>query len=123
MAKARKAEPSLTPIEDDRLERIVDAVSKLEFDDLEKFGAWHSLDSLSSQTVFEGVEVHPDGVFDAGKGNFEAVATAYVTLQYGGKREHTAMSDSYPAKISGTIDSKGNVQIKSVTVDTSSFYE
>jgi hypothetical protein len=113
-----------TPIEDPaQLQAIINAISELDRDELEKRGAWTALDELSSNTTFEAIEPHPNGIFQIGKKHFEAVATVYVTLNYGGAKDRTSMSDSYPAKVAGTVESKNNVEINSITVDTTSFYQ
>lgn len=119
----KKVGSSPTPIEGDKLETIVGAISKLDCDDLERYGAWRDLEELSSNTLFEGIEAHPNGVYRTGMNTFEAVANVYVTLQYGGKRDASSMSDSYPAQVSGTISANNEIEIKSIKVDTSSFYK
>lgn len=115
---------TLQSMEDDpRLEAIIDAISALDADDVLQGDTANDLDALSSGTLFEGIEPSPDGVFlvkDTDK--FEATATIYVTLQYGGSRDGVTMSDSYPAYVKGHFE-RGKVRIDSVSVDTSSFYE
>jgi hypothetical protein len=117
------AKSKLKPIEDQRLNKIVKAVSELTVDDLSSLHAWENLDNLSSNTLFESVEANPDGVFDVGNNQFEAIANVYITLQYGGKSDSTSMSDSYPARVRGKLTSSGTVRIQSIDVDTSSFYK
>jgi hypothetical protein len=109
------------PIDDERSLKIAEAVSNLAADDLMNLGAWQSLDELSSNTIFDGIEANPDGIFETEDHKFQAIADVYVTLQYGGKKDGTSMSDAYPAKVSGTIDA-GGVKIEAIDVDTSSFY-
>lgn len=115
---------TLKSMEDDpRLEAVIEAISALTADDVLQGDTASDLDELSSGTLFEGIEPSPDGVFlVAGTDNFEATATIYVTLQYGGSRDGVTMSDSYPAYVKGHFE-RGSVQIDSVSVDTSSFYE
>jgi hypothetical protein len=125
---ANKQQPRETknaaPIKDAaKLRAIISAISKLDSDDLEKNGAWSELDALSSHTIFEGVEAHPNGIFSTGEDRFEAVATVYVTLNYGSHRDETSMSDSYPATVAGIIGASNKPKIESITVDTSSFYQ
>ncbi|MGA2312094.1 MAG: hypothetical protein ABSF87_06975 [Xanthobacteraceae bacterium] len=121
--RPREVRPSAPIKNPARLTAIIDAISKLDRDDLEKYGAWSDLDALSTQTSFEGIEPHPDGIFKTNKKHFDAIATVYVTLNYGGKRDRTSMSDSYPARVTGSIIGKNNVTIDSMTIDTSSFYQ
>jgi hypothetical protein len=119
--KPNKTMKPPVPIEDERSLKIAEAVSNLAADDLMSFGAWQSLDELSSNTIFDGIEANPDGIFETEDHKFQAIADVYVTLQYGGKKDGTSMSDAYPAKVSGTIDA-GEVKIEAIDVDTSSFY-
>jgi|EndMetStandDraft_4_1072995.scaffolds.fasta_scaffold243184_2 hypothetical protein len=113
----------LTPIDEPQLEEnIVEKVASIGVEDLDRFGAWHALEELSSKTVFDGLEANPDGIFRVGKDSFEVVGIVYVTLEYGGKRDASVMSDSYPAKVTGKIG-KNKIEIDSISVDVSSFYK
>lgn len=80
-----------------------------------------SLDDLSSDTVFEAVEVAPGGILIDKDNRFEASGTVYVTLKYDGTKDGLAMSDSYPALIRGHIGDDG-ASVDDVAVDTASFY-
>ncbi|MET4455458.1 hypothetical protein [Bradyrhizobium sp. RT3b] len=113
---------NLQPIEDPReASAILSAIEKF---DLTSSPGWDALDELSSQTVLEGLEANPDGIFNTPAGKFEAVGTAYVTLNYGGKRDAASMPDSFPVRIIGSFDRTANkVTIEDVQVDTSSFFE
>src|SRR5947209_4864094 len=92
------AVPTLKPVENsDRLDRIVDAIMQLGQEDLDQYDAWQPPADLSSHTEFDGIEPHPDGIYETDSNKFQAVATAYVTLNYGGKGDSSSMSDSYPA--------------------------
>lgn len=115
---------TLQSMEDDpRLDDVIEAISALDADDVLRGATANDLDELSSATLFEGIEPSPDGVFLVkGTEKFEATATIYVTLQYGGSRDGVTMSDSYPAYVTGHFGRDG-VHIDDVTVDTSSFYE
>ena len=55
-------------------------------------------------------------------GNFEAIASVYVTLVYGSSRDEETMSDEYVATIGGTVGPEG-VEITRAEVDTTPFYE
>jgi predicted pPIWI-associating nuclease len=116
----RGSAPVRDPVE---LNAIIRAISNLNRDELEEYGAWSDLDELSSETTFEGIEPHPDGIFETEKNHFEAIATVYVTLNYGSRKDRASMSDSYPARVAGTVAKKSDVKIDSITVDTSSFYQ
>ncbi len=123
------AEPSssrnLHPIEDDeQLENIWNAVSNLTDAEVMVGDAADALYELSSGTIFEGIEVNPEGVFRVGNSErFEAACTVYVQLNYGGSRDGVSMSDSYPATVYGTISEGAGVEITNISVDTSSFFE
>lgn len=116
---------NLYPIEDeDQLECIWNAVSSLTDADVMVGDAADALYELSSGTIFEGIEVNPEGVFRVGNSNrFEAACTVYVQLNYGGSRDGVSMSDSYPATVYGTISEDHSVDITDIAVDTSSFFE
>lgn len=100
---------------------VLKAIEALSQDDLVEMGAWDVVDQLSSQAMFDAMEGTSEGVFRRPDGSFEAVATLYVTLQFGGSRDRTAMSDTYPAIVRGKLDGSG-VKIQSVEIDNSSFY-
>jgi hypothetical protein len=109
--------------DDDRLDAIIELISSLTDADVLKGDVLNDLYELSSGTIFEGIEPNPEGVFlvrDTNK--FEASATIYVTLQYGGSRDGVTMSDSYPAYVTGHFNDKVP-EIDTISVDTSSFYE
>lgn len=86
---------------------------------------WQPLDEISTRTEIEEIYVMPEStVFRDGK--FFAPATVSVTLNYGGKRDSTSMSDSYPAEVEFTIegnDDNAKIKIERIVVDTRSFYE
>jgi hypothetical protein len=106
-----------------REKAIFEAISALSDSDAAVLQAWDQLDILSSATLFEGIEAAPGGILISGNGQFEAAATVYITLQYGGSRDNVSMSDSYPATVFGNVDDAGNVEVERVEVDTESFYE
>lgn len=113
----------LAPLEGDELKSVVGKISDLTADDAVMSDAINDLNELSSATLFEGVDASPDGVFRvSGTKRFEATATIYVTLQYGGSKDGSAMSDAYPATVTGHFD-RNDVVIDHVSVDTRSFYE
>ncbi len=112
----------LNPVDDDRKrDAIIDAVANY---DVSESSDWTKLDVLSSHTIFEEIDAVPEGIFESTSTDFEVVATVFVTLHYGSKKEQTSMSDSYPAHVRGTYDEVTHkVSIDKVSVDTSSFYE
>lgn len=123
MAITAQAPPRLSPVSDDDQSRIIDAFSELNVESAVLSDAISDLNELSSETIFEGIEPNPDGIFSVeGTDQFEATATIYVTLNYGGSRDGVSMNDSYPAYVRGRLDAS-RVLIESVHVDTSSFYE
>jgi hypothetical protein len=115
---------SITAIDDESVvEAIIEAISNLTNVEVFSGAAGDDLGELSSQTVFDGIEANPEGVFQSKDGKrFEATATVYVTLNYGGKSEAVSMPDSYPALVTGEILPGGKIQVENVDVDTSSFY-
>lgn len=102
--------------------RIIDLINRLDYDDLNRFRAWDNLADLSSNTIFEAIDGDPDSVVRDVDGNFEAIASIYITLTYGSRDDQTSMSDEYPASITGRLTNDGP-EIDAITVDTSSFYE
>lgn len=114
---------TLVPLEGERLAQVIDAISNLTDADVLKGETAGALDVLSSSTVFDGIEPNPDGVFLVqGTDQFEATATIYVTLRYGGDRDGVTVGDAYPAYVSGHFAGV-DVVIDDVSVDTGSFYE
>ena len=103
-----------------KLDLIMDAVSSL---DLSETEAWSDLDCLSTHTTVEDIEAVPEGIFQRGDGEFTAVATVYVALNYGGKGDDISSNDSFPAQVEGHFDKDQNAVIDRVNVDTSAFYE
>lgn len=123
MAKTAQAPPRLSPVDENQQVSIIDALSELDVESAVLAAAIGDLNELSSGTIFEGIEPNPDGIFSVeGTDQFEATATIYVTLNYGGSRDGVSMSDAYPAYVRGHLKD-GKVEIESVRVDTSSFYE
>lgn len=99
---------------------IINAVASF---DVAASSVWEELGRLSSNTEFEEIDAVPEGIFEKGPGEFEAVATIFVTLHDGDETHQSSMSDSYPAHVKGTYDPEtGTASIDAVTVDTSSFY-
>lgn len=93
--------------------------------DLASTHDWQPLEDLSTNTQLDEIYVLPESaIYRSGK--FFSPATVGVTLNYGGKRDSTSMSDSYPAEVEFTIDGSGNdakITIERIIVDTRSFYE
>jgi hypothetical protein len=116
-----QADAQLTPMEDpSHIEAVLKAIE--EYDILDS-DAWNKLDEISSQTQIESIEPDPDGLFEEPDGHFQAVGSIYVTLNYGGKRDATSMSDSYPFHAFGRLADDGSASVERIEVDTSSFYE
>jgi hypothetical protein len=110
-------------IEDDlTVSMIVDAVANIDATEFERLSSGDDVSELSSNTEFESIEVVPEGILRSGPDGFEASATVYITLNYGGSRDPVSMPDSYPAVVHGTIATDG-IEISQIDVDTGSFYE
>lgn len=123
MASATKPLKRLTPMEDaEKVDSVLSAISALELDQVQELGGWDPLAEISAATIFDGLEGSPSGVFETDSDGFEVSATAYVTLQYGGRNDHVSMSDSYPAIVRGRFDG-GKPIFTEIEVDNSSFYE
>lgn len=115
---------NLKPIEEDhQVAAVVEAVSALTADDVFRGQTSDDLGELSSNTLFDGVEVNPDAIFTSGENRFEASATVYVTLTYGGSRDNVSIPDSYPAIVRGHFEANGEAEVEAIEVDTSSFFE
>ena len=107
---------------DDLPERLSDAADKY---NLPETDDWNVLAELSSQTIFEGMEVYgDDAVFE--NNEFVAPATVYVKLVYDpNSNDPVEINDSYPARVFFSIKGKKDdkqVEIHRVEVDTSSFF-
>ena len=110
-------------IEDERvISMIVEAAAALDAADFARLSVGDDVAELSSNTIFESVEVVPEGILKARSDGFEASATVYITLNYGGSRDSVSMPDSYPAVVRGVLGTDV-VEITEVDVDTGSFYE
>jgi hypothetical protein len=122
MAKAINLPRNIEPIKDNNfLSLIMEAVENY---DLASSPEWGDLDALSNHTELETIEVNPDGIFEGPPGSFQAVGSVYVILNYGGKRDSSSMSDSYPVLVTGKLDRAAKtVSVETVAVDTSSFYK
>ncbi len=113
----------LTPLDGEELSKVIGVISDLTADDPVLSDAISDLSELSGATLFDGIDPSPDGIFRVtGTNKFEATATIYVTLQYGGSKDAVSMSDAYPASVAGHFDGAAIV-VDDVSVDTSSFYE
>lgn len=111
---------SKTTREDElRIKRIAKAVQNL---DLTRFPCWNDLDTLSSNTVADEIEVIEDTI-DIGKDHFDSVINVYVTLQYGRGDERLMTSEGFPGKIEGHFEENGEPVVDHVFVDTTSFHE
>lgn len=119
--QSRRVDAQLTPIKNPgRIEAILKAIEEY---DIAVSDAWNKLDEISSQTQVESIEPDPDGLFEEPDGRFQAVGSIYVTLNYGGRRDATSMSDSYPFHAFGHLGDDGSASVDRMEVDTSSFYE
>jgi hypothetical protein len=122
MAVSSTRQRSLEPLRDAaKVDAILAAISALDLDDIQKLGGWGPLEEISAATIFDGIEGSPSGVFAAGGNAFEVSCTVYVTLQYGGKHDGAALSDSYPAVVRGVLND-GSPEIQAIEVDNRSFY-
>ncbi len=101
---------------------VTEAASTLSYDEFVKLSIGDDVSELSSNTIFEGLEISPDAIFKSGAEGFEASGIVYVELNYGGTRDPVSMPDSYPAVVKGTYGN-GKAEIEEIDVDTSSFYE
>ncbi len=106
----------------DETARIVDTINAMTEDDLNRLDAWQGLSDLSSSTIFEAIDADPESVVIDSAGNFEAIASVYVTLVYGSSKDQETMSDEYLATLGGVYTDDGAI-VSKVDVDTSSFYE
>jgi hypothetical protein len=101
---------------------VTEAASSISFDEFSAKSVGNAIDDLSTNTVFEGLEISPDTIFSSKGDSFEASGIVYVELNYGGSRDPVSMPDSYPAVVRGKY-SNGKADIEEIDVDTSSFYE
>ena len=78
------------------LDAVMDAVSAI---DLTKTDAWDGLKTLATSVRVDGIEAVPEGIFKTDRNGFAAVATVYISLDYGDEGEPPSISDSFPAEI------------------------
>lgn len=103
----------------ERSEQVAEYIRNL---DLTGLHLWRDLDSLSTHTYLDGVEIDPDGIIVSENGDFTGVFNVYVTLQYGhDEEEGFSTSDSFLATVRGHFNDGAPV-IDDSSVDTSSFY-
>ena len=107
----------------DSVERILEAISQIDENSDVMNDARNAVSDLSSNTIIEQIEAARDGIFQDtdDEDKFEAVATVYVTLNYGGSRDAVSIPDSYPAIVYGNFD-ENQISVDSIMIDTSSFY-
>ena len=122
MTPGPKTNATLKPVDDGtKRDAIINAIANY---DVSESSDWIKLDKLSTHTNFEEIDAVPEGIFESTPTDFEAIATVFVTLTYGTRKEQTSMSDSYPAYVKGTYDEATSAaSINEVSVDTSSFYD
>ncbi|MEJ0097304.1 MAG: hypothetical protein WDM84_04375 [Bauldia sp.] len=112
-------EPNVTSTDKFDPKRVIEAMSQI---DLAETEAWPDLDLLASRVAVEAIQVDPAGLVISKDGRFDGVFNVYLSLQYGGKNDRFATSDSFLGKYSGHFQSNGNPEIEHVSVDTSRFY-
>ncbi len=105
----------------DRLEKELRGRALAEGTDL-----FPELDSISSGTVIEDIDIDEGSleVTESKTGHFrvDGVVNVFVTLNYGGKEDQTAFSDSYPGHFSALI-TPNEITLQDTSVDTSSFFQ
>src|SRR4051794_12030507 len=96
------ASASLSPIaQPDRVQAVLRAATALDASSFFNKAAGDDVSELSGETVFDGLEINPEAVFQAGRDMFEASGIVYLTLNYGRASDHVHMTDSYPAVVKG----------------------
>jgi hypothetical protein len=103
-----------------QLDAVMDAVSSI---DLTKTDAWDGLKTLATSVRVDSIEAVPEGIFETDRNGFTAVATVYVSLDYGDGGGAPAISDSFPAQIQGHFEPHEKVVVDRVNVDTSAFLD
>ncbi|MDX3930144.1 MAG: hypothetical protein QHC90_30740 [Shinella sp.] len=114
---ARINSQTLRHMDSDRKVAVIDAINEY---DLSNSPEWVRLDGLSTRTEFDSLDAVPEGIFDAGNGVFEAVATLYVVLHYGNGSDSIRSTETFPAHVKGHFEDSA-VKIDDVEVDISSF--
>ena len=115
--------PTLNQIEGrDTIDLILEAISAIDHLEFMRVSRRDDVMALSSNTIFDALEVNPEAIFRKPDGGFEASGVIYITLNYGGNRDPVSMPDSYPAVVRGTL-SNDIAKITEIEADTSSFYE
>jgi Predicted pPIWI-associating nuclease len=117
MSAPPRPRPILKPVRDrPTLDLIMGAISSI---DLTKTTAWSDLTVLSDRTRVDAIDAVPGGVFTEAESGFAAIATVYVNLEYGGKKDAVIASESFPAEVHGHFEN-GAAVIDTVSVNTSS---
>lgn len=95
--------------------RVIEAVSALKSQDIEKLKSWRRVAELSSHTRFEGLDVAPGGIVVTQDGSqFEAAATLSVSFGFSRSDPHR-FGESLAATVRGSMHA-GNVEIEDVDV-------
>jgi hypothetical protein len=99
------------------VERVLDAVSRL---DLTAHPQWGEVRSLSDRTTLDGVEVDPEAIVVRGEG-FEADMTVYLALTYDrANKDPIETSDAMIGWLKGHFTGAGEPVIDEVGFDPSS---
>lgn len=100
-------------------QRIAQAVRST---DATETSAWNALDSLSSQTAVDSVEIFEQEI-RIEPDHFEGPITWYVMLQYAPRagEDSLTISESFPGTFRGHFEG-GEPIVDDMTVDTASFY-
>jgi hypothetical protein len=111
----------LKPLRDrQKLDRVMNAVSSV---DLTETKAWDELDKLSARIRIDAIDAVPGAIFEVGDSGFAAMATVYVELGYGTRKDGFSAPDNFPATVHGHFDPSGMAIVDTVSVNTSSFYK
>lgn len=106
----------LHPIRDrSRRAAVMDATSGL---DLKATTIWHDIALLSDETLPDGVDAVPEGIFSTGQDGFVAVATGYVTLNFNDGPGKIRLSESFPLTIRGRFKGDGTAVVERVDANT-----
>ena len=106
---------------DRSLER--DIAAALEQIDVTSLDLWSDLDTLSTHTFVEGVEVPAEGIIVEKDGKFSAVMNLYLLLQFGKNNEEGfTQAESLVANIDGHLADRTPI-IDHSSVDTSEYYQ
>jgi hypothetical protein len=90
-------------------------IRRLTEEDMRALGNWSDVEGVGQRASLNSIDLDDEEIFEPKKGEFECLATLYVTLSWPDSPE---FEETFVATIRGTI--ADDVKIGSIQIDTSS---